>query len=377
MKLRCTTASAGFAAVLILATAFAADETSTNDAVPEKRTVVLVVQNHAAPGAKISMMALTDALTAKLSGRGLQVVNPYNSIGRDLNRTAAGEKMPLASVIDVARKLKANGAVTASVIEFLDSTVGTPVLTHQYSVRLVLNLSDAWTGGTVIEGVTVVKSSPQYTSKQVAANRQKYLGDLMYAAAEEAAGKLVADPEVKKWRPKPPPREKPPLPPVDPNLTISDIDGAVQRLFSDMRLNPVFRTNYDSAQKDIGKAPLAIIGGVVDLTDGKSPTGDVSGLLAAAGQSIRMAFVNSGLFEAKNDDLAGTVTKRIIANGNSPLEDGELMSALKQHGSPDFFVVGDLRYFVDAKKGKYRFSLALHNLHTGKIVWEGVHTVEK
>ena len=31
--------------------------------------VVLIVQNHAAPGSGIPMMALTDALTAKLSGR--------------------------------------------------------------------------------------------------------------------------------------------------------------------------------------------------------------------------------------------------------------------------------------------------------------------
>ena len=37
------------------------------------RKVALVVQNHAALGANIPIIALSDALTAKLSGRGLQV----------------------------------------------------------------------------------------------------------------------------------------------------------------------------------------------------------------------------------------------------------------------------------------------------------------
>jgi hypothetical protein len=63
------------------------------------RKVALVVQNHADPGAGIPFMALTDALTAKLSGCGLQVVNPYNAIGVNLNRTAAGEKMPEAAPV--------------------------------------------------------------------------------------------------------------------------------------------------------------------------------------------------------------------------------------------------------------------------------------
>ena len=85
------------------------------------RKVALVVQNHAAPGVEIPFMALTDALTAKLSGCGLQVINPYNTIGVNLNRTAAGEKMPEVSAMEIARKLKADGAITASVLEFFDS----------------------------------------------------------------------------------------------------------------------------------------------------------------------------------------------------------------------------------------------------------------
>ena len=53
------------------------------------------------------------------------------------------------------------------------------------------------------------------------------------------------------------------------------------------------------------------------------------------------------------------------------------MSALKQHGSPDFYMVGDLRYFDEPGSLNYRFRLALHNLRTGKIAWEGNETVMK
>ena len=88
------------------------------------RKVAIVVQNHAAPGAEIPFMALTDALMAKLSGCGLQVIDPYNEIGVNLNRTAAGEKMPEVSAMGIARRLKADGAITASVVEFLHKKRG-------------------------------------------------------------------------------------------------------------------------------------------------------------------------------------------------------------------------------------------------------------
>lgn len=338
------------------------------------RKVALVVQNHAEPGARIPMMALTDAMTARLSDCGFQVINPYNSVGVNQNRTVVGEKTPQVSAMGLARQLKADGVVTASVIEFLDSVFGTPPILHQYSVRISFNLADAQTGAAIC-GETVKVKSPKYTNNQVAQNKQEYLGDLLHSAANECAARLKANPNVAKWEPMPPP--PPPPPPVNPNLTISDIDAAVQKLFAQIRVNPVFRSNYDKAQGEIGKAPLAIIGGLVDMTNGKSPCGDLADLLAAGAQTVRMTFINSGLFEAKDDALVTTITKRIISTGNSPLEDGELMSALKQHGSPDFFVVGDMMYFVDAKKGKYRLRLALHDMHTGKIVLEDVYTIEK
>ena len=91
------------------------------------RKVALVVQNHCVPLAGIPMEALTDALSARLTRGALRIVNPHNVIGVTQNTTAAGEEMPLVSAVDLAREVGAEGIVTASVTEFLESTIGTPV----------------------------------------------------------------------------------------------------------------------------------------------------------------------------------------------------------------------------------------------------------
>ena len=339
------------------------------------RKVALVVQNHADPGAGIPFMALTDALMAKLSGCGLQVINPYNAIGVNLNRTAAGEKMPEVSAMEIARKLKADGAITASVLEFLDSASDT---THQYSIRIVLNLADAWSGATVVEGETVEKSSPYYATDLVRRKKPKLLNDLMYSAADKCAVKLKKNPKLLNWKPTPPPPPKPlPPPPDDPWLTLSDIDGVVQEHIDSMRADPVFRDNYDTAQAAIDHIPLVVVGGLVDLTNGKSPTADLDNLLASASQNVRITLLRTRLVDAKDDSVITEMTDRIVKNGKSPTEDGALMAVLKQHGSPDFFMVGDIKYFPERGKHIYRIRLALHNLHTGKIVWEDFKDVSK
>jgi len=339
--------------------------------------VALVVQNHAALGANIPIIALSDALTAKLSGRGLQVVNPYNSVGVNQNRSVFGEKTPEVSAMELARKLKADGAITASVLEFRDILLGSsPTEYHQYSIRISLSLADAQTGAAIC-GETIKSKSPKYTKSQVAKNRQEYLGDLIYAAADECAEQLEKNPAVKNWKPVLPTPSSPPPAPDDPCLTLSDIDGVVQKHIDSMRMDRTFRDNYDTAQEAIGRIPLVIVGGLVDLTKGKSPTADLDNLLATASQNVRITLLRSRLVDAKDDSAITAMTDRIIKNGNSPTEDGELMAALKQHGSPDFFMVGDIKYFPERRAHTYRIRLALHNLHTGKIVWEDFKDVTK
>lgn len=339
--------------------------------------VALIVQNYADNGARIPISALTDALTAKISGPVFQVINPYNVFGINQNRTVLGEKTPAVSATGLAKKLNADGLITATIEEFSVIKIGRPALLNEYSVRVAFNLADAQTGAAIC-GETIKVKSPKYTNHQVSLNRDEYLGELLYSAAEKCAEYLKNNPNVKAWvptTPKPLPPRPTPLP-TGP-LTISDVDSAVQKLIAKMRMAPVFRINYDKAQKAVDRVPLVIVGGIVDMTGGKTVTDDMRNLLAAASQGVRMTLMNSGLFEAKDDALVTTITDRIIKNGNSPLEDGELMSALKQHGSPDFFVVGDMMYFADKGIGKYRLRLAMHNLHTGKIVFEDTYTILK
>ena len=349
------------------------------------RKVALVVQNHAAPGARIPMMALTDALAAKLSGRGFQVINPYNSYGENLNRTSQGEALPETSAMAVARQLGADGAVTASVLELLDLTIGTPPKVHQFSVRISLNLADAQTGA-VLCGETIKQKSPKYTNNQVAQNKQEYLGDLMHSAAEECARRLEERARAANWRPS--------LPPTRGNigvldrrglvrgagvdgkyvLTPSDMEEAVKALLSAMCRDVIFIDAINAAKISSGKTPIAVNGGIVNMTGDNG----YDGLVGAADATLRVLLRDTSLFDVKDDAVAAAMAKRIITSGNSPLENGEPMAWLKQHGSPDFYVVGDLRKFVDfEKRNTYRLHLALHSLANGKVAWEGLLTVVK
>lgn len=373
-------------------------------AVHRPHKVALIVQNHAAPGARIPMAALTDALTAKLSGKGFQVINPYNAVGENENRSVVGEVLPKVSAIELAQGLGAEGAVTASVIEFLDTTIGNPPVMHQYVVRITLNLADASTGAAVC-GETIKVKSKQYTIAQDRANRLEYLGDLMFSAADQCAELLEKKAAGWKPTPLPPPvvveapvkvgdddvldlapkshatpgdkvRPRNP-PPTDADFTMSDFDVMFESLVKSMLGNPRFKENYEAAQTEKGGLPIVIVGSVTNKSEGAASQayGD---LLKAMPDTLRIELFNSNLFDVKNDELSVTFAQRILASDKSPVEDGELMSALKQHGSPDFVIIGDIRLFVDLGKRKTcRVHLALHSLKTGKVVWEGKKTAVK
>lgn len=335
----------------------------------EVRKVVLVVQNHTARGATIPFMALTDALTAKLSGCGLQVINPYNSVGINQNRTSSGEKTPTVSAMELARQLKADGAVTASVLEFLDSTFGTPPVLHQFSIRITLNLADAWTGATVCEGVRIEKDSPKFTNNQVSQNRVKYLSDLMYAAADECAEILKNNQSIRHWKPTPPPPK--PLPPrPEPKRPV--FDKIVDKLSVEMLSNSQFVKNYEEQKEKGERLPIAVIGGM----ENESGHPEFDAGLKAAGERFRKKLFDSKLFDVKDDAILVKLAKRIVASENSATENGDLMEELKQHGSPDFFVIGNLNHFADLDgTGYYKFRVTMHSLRTGKIVWEGIETI--
>ena len=349
------------------------------------RRIALVVQNHAARGVDIPFMALSDALTAKLSGRGFQVINPYNSYGENLNRTAQGEALPETSAMAVARQLGADGALTASVLELLDSTIGTPPKVHQFSIRISLSLADAQTGAAVC-GETIKLKSQKYTNNQVEQNKAEYIGDLMYAAADECAQRLEDRANAANWRPAPSPTRgnigvldrrglvRGAGPDGKYALTPSDMEEALKALLSAMCRDVAFLDAHNAAKATSGRTPIAVNGGIANMTGDNG----YDGLVGAADATVRVMLRGTSLFDVKDDAVAAAMAKRVVASGNSPLEDGEPMAWLKQHGSPDYYVVGDLRKFVDfERRNTYMVHLAIHSLANGKAAWEGIMTVVK
>lgn len=379
-------------------------------AVAQARSVALIVQNHCAPIRGVPMAAFADHLTARLSGNGLTVINPSNVFGTDQNRTAAGDELPTVSAMELAKLAKADGAVTASVLEFFDLTSAGGRL-HEFKVSVSLSFVDGETGGAIC-GETVTKKTKKYTTAQVTANGIAYYEMLLREAADECAEKLLKNSEVSKWqsevkreppkpevkKPEPKPTYVPPPPQpkkeeivvmrdnvpvvkpvkVSDDLTMEDIDAAIQELMVKMFADSHFGENYENAKNEVERTPIVVIGGIENKGADKGKVEDVEGLLDASSAAVRVALFNSGMFEVKDDDASVALAKRIVGSGNSPLEDGEIMSALKAHGSPDFFVLGDLRHFRDSKeRHTYRLRLAFHNLATGKIVWEGIHNIVK
>ena len=334
------------------------------------RKVALVVQNHAPIGAAIPMMALSDALTAKLSDHGFQVINPYNSVGVNQNRNVLGEKTPEVSAMELARKLKADGAITASVLEFREILLGSsPAEYRQYSIRITLNLADAQTGA-VVCGETIKCKSAKYTKSQVSKNKQEFLGDLMYAAADECAERLKNNPKVKEWKPTVPPPPPPPPPVPGPKRPV--FDKIVDKLSVEMLSNSQFVKNYEEQKEKGERLPIAVIGGM----ENESGRPEFDAGLKAAGERFRKKLFDSKLFDVKDDSILVNLAKRIVASGNSATENGDLMEELKQHGSPDFFVIGNLNHFADLDgTGYYKFRVTMHSLRTGKIVWEGIETI--
>lgn len=336
----------------------------------EPRKAVLIVQNHVPDrDVSIAFLALTDELAAALSGPDLQVINPYNSVGVNQNRDARGEKLPEVSAMELARRFKAGGTITASVVEFLETPPSGAE--RKFKLKMILNLADAQTDG-VVCGAKGEHTTEKYTATQIQAHRATYISNLMSKVLDKCTKKLLADPVLKNWEPAaaPPP---PPLPPPPPPGT--SLDHKVDVLMKEMLLNSQFVKNYEESKVKLdGRLPIAVIGGI----ENKSSNANLNDLIEAAGERFRVKLFNSKLFEVKDDGVLVSLAKRIVASGNSPLEDGEIMGALKQHGSPDFFVAGDLKRLTDLDGiGYYKLRLAIHSLSTGKIVWEGIETFER
>ena len=342
----------------------------------EQRNVVLIVQNHT-DASSIVATEIADTLTASLAGRGFNVINPANSFGVGQNRAKYGELLPEISAIELARELRADGAMTAAVQEYVVEPIGVPARGCVVKVRLALSLFDAATEAAVC-GVSAVSRSPQYTLAKFNSSKLSISEETLHAAAESCADLFVQKMATVNWCP---PEQQ--LSVVGASrdervrsygdLTVTDLDAAYGTMLDGMVASPLFVKNYGERQAGMERLPIAIVGEL------KNNTGiELADMLAATRDGIRVRLFKTKLFDVKDDAAAVELGNRIIAGGNSVLEDGEVFQALRQHGSPDFMVLGDVRLFADfAGRKTFRLHLALHDFATGKVVWEDVNTIVK
>lgn len=164
------------------------------------------------------------------------------------------------------------------------------------------------------------------------------------------------------------------VPGVPGKPTMYDLESSADALVQKMLAHPQFLANYNAAKSAKGdKLPIAVIGNIENKT-----TERIQGRLDAVGDTIRSALYTSRLFEVKDDNANDAIKSRILRGADGGLEDGSLVQSIGTHESPDFIVLGDFRHFEDfGGYHTYRLRLAIQNLRTGKIVWEGIQTSVK
>ncbi len=161
--------------------------------------------------------------------------------------------------------------------------------------------------------------------------------------------------------------------------TMYDLESSAQKLVQDMLASKVFARNYEAAKAAKAKGangkadevlPLVVIGNIENKT-----TERIQNRLDAIGETIRVMLLTSEKFEFKDDEANDALVGRILRGPDGGLERGSLLQTMGTHECPNFIVLGDFRHFEDAGGyHTYRLRIAIHNLWTGKLVWEGIQT---
>ena len=153
--------------------------------------------------------------------------------------------------------------------------------------------------------------------------------------------------------------------------TMYDLDSAAQSLLAKMRKSALFTRQYQKVRAAKGDdLPVIVLGNIDNRT-----TCRIQDRLDSVRDMVRASLFESDLFVVKDDQAAATIAARILQSEAGGLENGAALSALGEHESPDFLVLGDFRAFADAGGFyTYRLRLAVHSLATGAVVWEGVET---
>lgn len=151
-----------------------------------------------------------------------------------------------------------------------------------------------------------------------------------------------------------------------------NLETAAQMLIVEMSKHSQFTMNYNAVKTAKGKVPVVCLSPVKNNTS--LPEG--RGWGRNADEFVRIGLFDTGLFEVKNDDDAGAILSRIIWGADGGIENvSEIMKTIGEQDAPDFMVTGDIKPTspVDGYPA-YRLRLAVYDLKTGKVVWEGLQT---
>ena len=156
-------------------------------------------------------------------------------------------------------------------------------------------------------------------------------------------------------------------------MTMYDLETATQELLAKMRKSQLFTQNYTTVKTAKGALPVVVVGNIENRT-----TSRIQDRLDTVREIINTSLYEMDLFEVKDDTASSQIAARILQSQTGGLENGGLVSSIGTHDSPDFMLIGDLSAFKDfGGYHTYKLHLAIHNLKTGKIVWQGMQTKVK
>lgn len=151
-----------------------------------------------------------------------------------------------------------------------------------------------------------------------------------------------------------------------------DLGTSVQMLMEKMRRHPQFTENYNAVKTVKGAIPIVCQSPIVN----KTPRAEVRSMGRAVDDLVLVALFDTGIFEVKDDNAVDMILSRIVWGDDGGIENvSSLMNAVGGHDAPDFMVSGDIREsFIFQGQLTYQLRLAVYNLKTGKVVWEGIQS---
>ena len=156
-------------------------------------------------------------------------------------------------------------------------------------------------------------------------------------------------------------------PPAPQPPKVYSLDEAVRMTLDKLQKNQLFLSNYNAVKSAKGRLPIATVGKVENRT-----TLRIQDKLNAAQRTATEVLFDASLFEIENDDASVAILSRIVRGRESGHDDNSLVQTLGNRTPPDFIVLGELceGETVDSSQ-TYKLRISLHNLSTGKTVWEG------